>query len=131
MAAGMRDRLEDDAVDGGMRDAEADDLAHLVLVDPRLDRRDERDTQPLALAGRQSALLLRPQVAAPDGQVRLELEAVELEIDVRPHPRALAREAGVASQADAVRVQHDDTDPPCSRDLHELDDPWVDGGFAA
>lgn len=38
MPSGVRDRLEEDAVDGGMLDAELHDRAEFVLVDAELDR---------------------------------------------------------------------------------------------
>ena len=61
----------------------------------------------------------------------VELEAVELEVDVRPQPLELADEAAVAGQADAVGVQHHHPDPALLRHLDEANDVLVDRGLAA
>jgi hypothetical protein len=95
VAAGVGDRLEDDAVDGRVGDAQADDLPHLVLVDPLLDGRDERDGQSFSFAGRERPLLVVAQVPPADGQVRLTLEPVELEIDVSARAGALGGETRI------------------------------------
>jgi hypothetical protein len=51
--------------------------------------------------------------------VRLQVKAVELEVDVRLQPAEFAGEAGVAGEPDPVRIQHHDTDPLRLGERHE------------
>lgn len=81
--ARVRDRLEGDARDGRVGDAETDDLAHLVLVDA-FSIAATSVTPTLAAAQLNRARVASPRAGPCRGRhVRLELEAVELEVDVR------------------------------------------------
>jgi hypothetical protein len=130
VSAGVRDWLEGDAVDRRITDAEAHDLAQLVLVHALLDSAYERHRQALVGTPRERALLVGAQVLAADREVRLELEAVELQVDVRLQPPELARELGVARDPDPVRVQHHDANPLPAGELDEVEDLRVDRRFA-
>ena len=81
----MGDRLERDRPHRGMLDTKADHLTNLVLVDVLLDGADECDGSCPNSAQRSSARSLG-RAADPcrgSSELRLELEAVELEIEVR------------------------------------------------
>src|SRR5260370_41512425 len=70
-----------------------DDGADFMVVEPALDRRHQGDRKSQLRAAPQGRLLLRAQVAAPQPEVRLLLEPVELEVDHRLELREVVPEA--------------------------------------
>ena len=98
--AGVGDRLERHRPDRGVRDAELDDVAQLVLVQPAFDGGDQGDGEPGLGAVVQRLLLALAEVLAADLPVGALVEAVELQVDVdrlaaagRCVPRARRRSA--------------------------------------
>ena len=93
MPPGVRDRLEEDAVDGRMLDAEPHDRAELVLVDPALDRGGQRDADAGGGAAVERRLLDLLKPPAADREMGGIVEAVELEVDVDAERGERGREA--------------------------------------
>ena len=131
MPSGVRDRLEEDAVDRGMLDAEAHDRAELVLVDPALDRGGQRDADPGGGAVVERRLLDRLQAPAANREMGGIVEAVELEVDVNPERGERGREARVAREPDAVGVEHHQRDSARLRGGQHVEDLGMDRRLAA
>jgi len=90
----MGDRLEENARDGRVLDAEAHDRAELVVVDAALDRGGERHPDAGVGAPVERAQLLLVEQPAADGELRRVLEAVELQVDVNADLGQGRRERG-------------------------------------
>jgi hypothetical protein len=130
-AAGVRDRLEEDARHGRVLDPEADDVADLVVVDAALDGGRQRDAHARPRAAIERAKLLVLQPPAADGQVGRVPEAVELQIHMHADVRQCRGEARVARQPDAVGVQHHELDAVRLGGRQHVEDLWVDRRLAA
>src|ERR671930_1349743 len=63
--------------------------------------------------------------------MRRQVEAVELQIDMRLQMAEPAREAAIAGDPDPVRVQHHHADPLRTGELDEVEDLRVDCRLAA
>src|SRR5215207_9077568 len=127
----MRDRLEEHAGDRRVLDAEADDRAHLMLVDAALDGGGKRDADFGRDAAIERAELLLGQRPTAERNLRRLLEAVELQVDVDSELCQSGREAGIASQADAIRVQHHQRDVAPLGGRQHVEDLRVDRGLTA
>jgi hypothetical protein len=131
MPSRVRDRLEEDAADGGMLDAEPHDRAELALGDPALDRSGQRDADAGGGAAVKRRLLDRLQTPAADREVGGIVEAVELEVDMDPERGERGREAPVAREPDAVGVEHHERDLASLRGRQHVEDLRVDRRLAA
>ncbi len=127
----MRDRLEGDRAHRRVGDPVPDDRADLVLVDALLDRGDERHRQPQLGGAVERPLLVGAEVLAADREVRLALEAVELQVQMRAQLGELLAEAAVAREPDPVRVQHHRADSLRLGERDHLEDLRMDRRLAA
>ena len=107
MPPGMKGRLEVDALDGGVIEAEADDLADLILIHAALDGgNQDHGAADLGQPVERSHLLRQNVGFAANDAIGLALEAIELEIDVGLHLGQLRQKRIVGGDALAVGVQH-------------------------
>ena len=137
MPPGMRHRLEGNRPHRRMSQPELDDVTQFVLVQAPLDRGHQGHGQASLGAVIQRPLLAFTQIRAADLPVRTFVESVELQIDVdrlAAAPVALPQrryEAPVGGQPDAVGVEVDIADRLALRQVDELQDVPVNGGFPA
>ena len=132
VAAGVKRGLEINALHRRMLQAEAHDGADFVLVHTALDGWNQNHRAADFRQPVQRAQFLGKKIGlAANDAIGLALEAVELEIDVRPDPRQLIKETVVGGDALAVGVQHHVGDAAPPRRLHHGDDPRMDGRLAA
>jgi hypothetical protein len=134
--AGVGDRLERHRPHRRVGEAELDDVAELVLVEAALHGGDQGGGQARVGAVVQRLAFAGAQVAAADLAVGALVEPVELQVDVdRPAgpvpPPDLGHEVFVGGEADAVGVEVDRLDRTRLGGVDEVDDVFVDGGFAA
>ena len=116
-----------------MRERVVRHRADLVVVDPvGNDHRERREDARIGQALDGSRLHL-PQVLAAVEQVRLELEAVELEVDLDAvaKPMQGVEEPVVLRDADAIRVEQHARHAPLDGGLDDLDDLRVHRRLAA
>src|SRR5262245_16548303 len=112
MAARIGRRLKADAGDPRASQAEFDERAELIVIDPGLQRGDERDVDARAAEGFERGELNFQKRLAAKGVIDIVVQAIKLKIDL--HPVAVAGyqfdEHRVAREPDAVGIDHDVVD---------------------
>jgi hypothetical protein len=115
-----------------MLDGEIDDLADLVLVDPALHGRYQRDRQADGCEAIERAQLFRQDVRlAANDAIRFRIEAVELKVDRRPDLVEFGEKAIIVRDPLSVGIDHDDRDAATLRRSDEVDDVRMNRGLAA
>ena len=130
---GDLDRLESHPAHAGLLEREVDDRAELVVVEPLLERDDQRGRDPVLVEVLERPVADLDQVGAAHRLLGRGVERVELEVhlEARHVPGEPPRELGVIGDPHAVGVDHQVLDRPLARQVEDLEELGVDRRLAA
>ncbi len=126
-------RLERHPAHAGLPEREVDDRAELVVVEPLLERDDQRRRDPVLVEALERPVADVDQVGAAHRLLGRGVERVELEVhlEARHVPGEPAGELGVIGDPHAVGVDHQVLDRPLAGQVEHGEELGVDRRLAA